>query len=203
MKKIIYLLLVFFITLSACKKDKKKTDNQEDSKTNTEQVLNDSQQNITKNNTTEQQEKITATTVDDVMNLIKDKHFDGLITGDSVMVLNNKMSMQHIDNYSQKDAIKELDFIDTSKPVYKDEEPVFDGEVFEKSGFFIHDKKYEIIGDWTDANPEMKKKAGDLEKKITKVVEYVDEDTDVKIYLTKGKNGFKIAMIDISTPGEI
>ncbi len=202
MKKILYLLLVFSITFSACKKDKQKTDNQDNNKTNTEQVLKDSQQNITQNNTTKQQKNITVATVDDAVNLIKKQHFDNLIS-DSVFVLNNKMSMQHIDNYSKNEAVKQLNFIDPSLPVFKDEEPVFDGEVFEKSGFFVHDKKYEIIGEWTDAKPEIKQKAADLEKKITKVIEYVNEDTDVKIYLTKDKNGYKIGMIDISTPGEI
>ncbi len=189
MKKIFYVLLAFSFILGSCKKDKKTTDV--------------SQQNVTKKNLTTKQEKVTASTVDDVIKLIKDKKFDGLITSDSIFVLNNKMSMQHIENYSKKDAIKQLDVINTSLPVFKDEEPSFDGEVFDKNGFFVHDKKYKIIGDWTGANPEVKQKASDLDKKITKVVEYVKGNTDLKIYLSKDNNSFKIAMIDISTPGEI
>ena len=156
-----------------------------------------------KNETTKQQEKVAVATIDDAISLIKNKNFGDLISSDSVLVLNNKMSMQHIDNYSKKDAIKQLNFIDSSLPVFKNEEPVFDGEVFEKSGFFIHDKKYAIVGDWTSANPKIKEEASELDKKITQVIEYVKNDIDVKIYLIKNKKNYKIVMIDISTAGEI
>ena len=141
-------------------------------------------------------------TMEEVLERMKKSDFKSLIASDDIFVLDNKHAIVELSKVSTTEILKQLPKINENTEVYYNEQPSFNGETFDKNGLFITSKTDEIFTDWVQIAPDLKDQALKTEKKIEKVVYYVNNENIYTFYIAKTSNSYNIVIIDISQPGE-
>lgn len=144
-----------------------------------------------------QKQTIAITSIKDAIESIKNNKFLQLI-GDSIYVLENAEAGLNLKAYSIDEVKSMLPEIKKNSKIFYDKEPAFDGETYEENGIFVNDVKDSVIPNWIEVPENLK----NVETQVKKVVEYIDNNTSYKFYLSKSGDTYKIIIIDIIHPGE-